>query len=125
MPYVLQVIHIKDEVSEKPLYETDNFPDEIKYLREVYWVMGLRPTYRANKGTFNKIVEPNKTTLEYIFETEEQARNFYKVFMDDSHPIKKKIVEMVKKLPKERFSKTKRSIVLKGPDGNILDFGVF
>lgn len=124
MPYVLQVIHIKDEITDKPLYETDNFPEEIKYLREVYWIIKLRPSYRENKGSYNRIVEWNKVTHEYSFETEEQVRNFYAVFMDDSHPLKKRIVELIKKMPLEQFSKSKRTILLKDPNGNILDFGV-
>jgi hypothetical protein len=121
MPYVLQVIYSKVDSSEKPLHEMDNFPEEIKAMKEEYRKTVLRPVFKKNQGTFRRKTIGNTVTIfEYIFETEMQARNFYDVLSDESNPFRQKVTDMIRQLPAKQFSLTERSVVFKGPNGEIL-----
>lgn len=120
MPYVLQIIHSKVEPSEKPLRVMDNFPEEIRALNEVYR-KSTRPLFKEYNCTFNKIVENDRIVLEYIFETEEDARSFYsKAIADNTNLLNKKINEMIRKLPADQFAKSERTVIFKDPNGVVL-----
>jgi hypothetical protein len=121
MPYVIQVSHSKVDNSDKPIRERDNYPENIKELNELYRKTFIRPVFKENNGVFKrKVIGNNLVITEYIFETEEQARNFYSVLTDDTNPLKNELFQMILELPSRNFAQTEKTMVLKGPNGEIL-----
>jgi hypothetical protein len=90
-------------------------------LKRVYGELVERPALRKNKGYFRKIVTDKSIILRYLFETEEQARDFYSTLTDESNFIKKQMTEMFKKIPYNQYSKTVKTVVFKNSNGETLD----
>jgi hypothetical protein len=120
MPYVIEIIYTKTETSEKPIFEIDSFPENLKTLKTAYGILVEKPALRANNGSFKKITANNEVILQYSFETEQQARNFYSIWNDNTNIVKKKTIEMANQLPKDEFSQTTKAVVFKNPNGEIL-----
>ena len=121
MSYVLKVTHSKIEPSENLIFEMENFPIKVQELKDIYRKIVLRPILKLNQGIYNKIVTEDQITHEYLFETEEQARNYYAVMNDVTNPLYIKLKETISRLRKNSFAKTQKNVTLQDTDGNYLE----